>query len=102
MLSDLIRALEIVRNIMDNDSLSINEVLNEISNRGGVSREEILGKSKKENVIFLREGAYYIYRKKFDLKYKRIAYLTKRKNHATTLHGVKKIKDSFEIYRNKL
>ncbi len=102
MLSDLIKTLEIVKNLMNDDSLSIKNVINEISDRSGVPKEDILGKSRKENIIFLREGGYYIYRKKFKLYYQKIADLTKRENHTTIIHGVKAIKNGFEIYGKKL
>ncbi len=98
MLTDLIKALKIVNDLIDDESLSINDVIDRISDKSGVPKEHILGKSREESVVFLRQGAYYVYRERFNISYPNIAYLTKRQDHTTIMHGVKNIKNGFALY----
>ena len=101
MQSDLIKALGIVSELMRTNSLSEKDVVERISDRSRVSEEDILGRSRRESVVFLRQGAYYIWRKKFDLGYAEIGHLVHR-HHTTIMNGVRNIKKGLECYAGEL
>ena|SRR3989344_3014234 len=98
MQSDLVKALGITNELMKDNSLLANDVVSRISNRGGVFEEEIFGDSRRASVVYLRQGAYYIFRKKFLLGYAEIGSSMGR-HHTTIMNGVKRIKKGFERYR---
>ena len=103
----LIEALEVVREVMDDDSLTIRNVVDKVSGKSGKTVEEILGGSPKAEVVFLRHGVYYIFSERFKFSNGDIAYLTIRPgregtrgpdykvHHKTVMSGVKRIKRGF-------
>lgn len=97
MLEDLIKSLWIVKDLMDDSSLRVEDVIKIISLKGGASPEDILGKSRPESVVFLRQAAYYIYKEKFGMTYSDISRLT-NKDRSTVIYGVRNIKRKLKIY----
>lgn len=57
----------------------------------GIKQSEIKNQSRKERVAFARQVIMYLLRNILNLKYEEIAYLLKKKDHTTIIHGVDKI-----------
>ena len=100
MQSDLVKALGIVDELVGDDSLSTDNVVNRISDKSGVSGEEIFGDSRRASVVYLRQGAYYVFREKFGWGYAKIGHLMSR-HHTTIMSGVKRIKKGFNRYNGR-
>lgn len=57
----------------------------------GIRQSEIKNQNRKERVAFARQVIMYLLRNILNLKYEEIAYLLKKKDHTTIIHGVDKI-----------
>ncbi|MBI4983396.1 sigma-70 family RNA polymerase sigma factor [Candidatus Woesearchaeota archaeon] len=87
--SDLKQAIKVVQTLVKDESTTIENVLERISTEGNIPLERLLSQDRNENVSFLRLGAYFILREKFELSYLQIAKLTHRSDHTTVSHGYK-------------
>ena len=52
---------------------------------------QIKGSSRKQNIALARQVAMYLMRKRLNLNLEEVAFLIKRKDHTTVLHGSNKI-----------
>ena len=100
MQSDLLKALGITDELMKDNSLSADDVVSRISERSGISEEEIFGDSRRASVVYLRQGAYYVFREKFGWGYAEIGSSMGR-HHTTIMNGVKRIKKVFNRYNGR-
>lgn len=57
----------------------------------GVKPSEIIGKSKRQEFVIARQAAMYICRLKFGLSYPELGRIFGGRDHATVMHGIKKI-----------
>lgn len=57
----------------------------------GIKPSEIKNQNRKERVAFARQVVMYLLRNLINLKYEEIAFLLKKKDHTTIIHGVDKI-----------
>lgn len=96
-MSDYINAIRIVDKLMGDDSLTLDNIEEKISQESGAHIEQILGRSRKREIICLREALYYLYRERFKLSYPKIANLTNRSDHTTIMNGV----HTFAMYLEK-
>lgn len=67
-------------------------VLHAVAKHHGVNPDEILGKSRKKEIISARFEVFYRLRVDVHMSYEKIAILMKR-DHSSVLHGVYKMRD---------
>lgn len=73
------------------NSISPSDIIKTVCSYYEVSLSQIKGASRKEKVVLPRQVAMFILRRTLKLKFEEIAYLLKRKDHTTIMHGVDKI-----------
>lgn len=75
----------------DSVRVSPQEIIRVVSSYYDVNPSLIKKPSRKENVVLPRQVVMYLLRVNLQLKLEDIAYLLKRKDHTTVMHGVDKI-----------
>ena len=102
MQRDFIRALEVIKRVLGQHDLTLDGVVDRISQEADVPTAEILSHSRRESVVYLRLGAYYVLREKFGVSFPQIAARLGRDNHTTIIHGVRRIQYGLERYGDEL
>ncbi len=74
----------------NDEPVTIDEVLNEVSRSYGVSKEDILSKRKTGEIVFARQVSMYIIREISQLPYKTIGKMF-NKDHSTVIYTIDKI-----------
>jgi len=79
---------------------SPSDVVKTVCSYYNIKLSHIKGAGRSERLAVPRQVAMYLLRKELGLKFEEIAYILKRKDHTTIMHGVEKIssiviKDSF-------
>lgn len=69
-----------------------NDIIRAVSAYYDIKPSHIRGSSRKQNIVMARQIAMYLLRVKSGLNLDEVAFITKRKDHTTILHGVEKIK----------
>ena len=98
MIRDILFAIELTSKLLKDKDLKLNNVVERISQESTVPIEEILGKSRRQHIVTLRQTAYYVYRHRFGLTYSSIADLTNRLDHTTVMHGLKTMENYLQVY----
>lgn len=66
----------------------------------GIRPSQIKGQNRKERIAFVRQIIMYLLRYNLKLKFEEIAFLLKRKDHTTIIHGYEKIASL--LFKNQL
>ena len=82
---------------MNNDKCLM--IVNIVCNFYNVSKEDAISKLRKKDFVNCRHMIFYMCRKHTKMAYEKIGELVNR-NHATIMHGEKKIKNELEFYRD--
>lgn len=69
------------------------DVIHTVSAYYDLKPSHIKGPSRKQNIALARQIVMYLLRKRLHLNLEEVAFLTKRKDHTTVLHGVSKIEN---------
>lgn len=72
-------------------STSWQKILAQVALKLGTKPGEILGKSRRQDTVLARQVAMFICRLKFGLSYPEIGKIFGNRDHATVMHGIKKI-----------
>jgi len=72
--------------------VTVDEVLKTICSFYNIKINQLKSNSRVSNFVFPRQVAMYILREYLKMKQEEIAYLLKRKDHTTVIHGVEKIR----------
>lgn len=75
-----------------NKRVSPQDVIKTVCTYYNVRQSQLKSPVRAENISLPRQIAMYLLRKELGLKYEQIAYILKRKDHTTVLHGFEKIK----------
>lgn len=73
------------------EKITPQHVIKTICSYYNISPSQLKREGRKENVVLPRQIAMYILRTLLRLKFEEIAFLLKRKDHTTIMHGVDKI-----------
>lgn len=73
--------------------ISPQDIIKTVCNYYNVRRSQLKSPSRVETISLPRQIAMYLLRKELGLKFEQIAFLLKRKDHTTILHGFEKIKN---------
>ncbi len=71
--------------------LNLDDIIKTICSYYDIKQSHLKGPSRTDNVALPRQVAMYLLRTELGLKHAEIAYLLKRKDHTTIIHGVEKI-----------
>ncbi len=109
MLQDILNALKVIKILESEDFLTYDLVIKRVCevarDRCGieVSESDITEAARGvERISSLRMAAYYILRNRFELRYEKIALMSKRRTHATIMSGIKRIEGHLEQYRDQI
>ena len=73
--------------------VSLDKIVEEVSNIYNISQEDIYGKSRKAEIVQARQLSIYLAQLHTQLSVSKIGLLIGNKNHATVLHSIKAIKN---------
>ena len=68
------------------------DVIRAVANYYDVKASHIRGSERTENLAMARQITMYLLREEIRLKLEEIAFILKKKDHTTVIHGVNKIK----------
>lgn len=71
------------------------EVISVICKKMGLKNKDVVGKSRKAEIVKARHIAMYILREEMGIQLVRVAKLMGRNDHTTVMHAVEKIKGEF-------
>jgi len=77
--------------------VSLDKIVEEVSNKYNVKQEDIYGKSRKAEIVLARQLSIYLAQVHTQLSASKIGLLIGNKNHATVLHSIKTIKNRLKI-----
>lgn len=77
--------------------VSIDKIVEEVSNIYNVKQEDIYGKSRKAEIVLARQLSIYLAQVHTQLSVSKIGLLIGNKNHATVLHSIKTIKNRLKV-----
>lgn len=69
------------------------QVLLKVSERLGIKTSELIGKSRRQDLVMARQAAMLICRLKFGLSYSELGRIFGGRDHATVMHGIKKVQE---------
>tara|TARA_R100000655_G_scaffold55221_1_gene93266 strand:- start:17 stop:376 length:360 start_codon:yes stop_codon:yes gene_type:complete len=76
--------------------LALNNLLEIITRVYDIESHEIVGHSRKRQLVEVRQMCYYILRQYYKLTFKGIGQLFNNRDHATILHGCDRHKDDYQ------
>lgn len=76
------------------------EILARVAGHLGIEPEDILGKSRKPELVLARQLSMYMCRRRLGLSYPELGKLFGGKDHSTAIHAVKKIQSLADTDRN--
>ena len=78
---------------MDNNPLTIDDILNKVCSHFRVSIEEVSGKSRKHNLVVARQVSMYLAQKHTKMPASRIGKLIAGRDHSTVIHSCEKVEE---------
>ena len=84
-------------NCTETKPLTIDSIINKVCNYYHIDTSTIHTKTRKREVVQVRQVAMYLAKKYTDISSSKIGQLIGNKDHATVLHACKIIKDQVEI-----
>ena len=92
---DLTMAEQIVKRVIKFQSapITIDRIIEEACLHWGISQDEVFSKSRKANIVTVRQTAMYLAQKHTKMTASRIGLLIGGRNHATVLHAIGQIRD---------
>lgn len=96
---DIKLAEEALRSILPDEGIikiTPQKILERVSAYYNVSIDEILGHSKRQNIVMPRQIAMYLCHEMTDMSYKMIGLALGNRDHSTAIHGVDKIMEMIE------
>lgn len=82
---------------MDNRSLTVDDILEKVCNHFNVSQAAVNSKSRRQNVVEVRQLAMYFAQKYTKMPASRIGKLVGNRDHSTVIHSCSKIESRLKI-----
>ncbi len=73
------------------------EIINQVCSYYSISKEDIVSKSRKQDIILPRQVAMYLIRELYDLTFEKIGHLFGGKDHSTVMHSYEKIRTDIDL-----
>ena len=91
-------------NPKNNDEKYINpgNIINSVAKLYNVSNQDIIGTTRKKEIVNARHLIMYILKQIFNMPYKEIGMLLGNRDHTTVMNGVEKTKELIEKDKNLL
>ena len=104
---DLSLAYKIVGNLSDYEkkSITIDDIINKVSSYYGIEASAINTRSRKREVVLVRQVAMFLAKKYLDMSTSKIGQYVGNRDHATVLHACKTVAnlaDTDKQFRNEL
>ncbi len=95
---DLNMARHIVSNAtrVENKPITIDDIVSQVCAYCQVSREDIFSKSRKANIVEVRQISMYLAHKYTQLSTSKIGILIGNRNHTTVLHSIQVVEDQMQ------
>ena len=77
---------------------SATEMVKKICDKINITYEEMKSSTRIQEVVSARQSIWYIFNKEYGMTFTSISKIF-NKNHATIIHGVKKVEDELYLYR---
>lgn len=74
-------------------SVTIEKIIDTVCSYYGVSQEDVMSKTRKANIVLVRQLAMYLASKTTKMSTSKIGLYVGGRNHATVLHSIKQIQD---------
>ncbi len=78
-------------------TITVDNIVEEVSNHFCVRQEDIYGKSRKADIVLVRQLSMYLAQQHTKLTNSKIGILIGNRNHATVIHSVKTIKNRLKV-----
>lgn len=78
-------------------TITVDNIVEEVSNHFSVRQEDIYGKSRKADIVLVRQLSMYLAQQHTKLTNSKIGILIGNRNHATVIHSVKTIKNRLKV-----
>lgn len=82
---------------VENKPITVDLILEKVCGYFNVKQEDIFTKSRKQNIVQVRQIAMYLAQKHTDLSSGRIGALIGKRNHATVLHSVNQVEGRIHV-----
>ncbi len=84
---------------VDNNPLTIDEILEKVCQHYHVAPEDVSGKSRKRDFVVARQVSMYLAQKHTKMPASRIGKLIAGRDHATVLHSCEKVEERMKVDR---
>ena len=81
----------------ENKPLSVEDIINKVCEHYRIDSSAIHAKTRKREIVQVRQIAMYLAKKHTDTSFSKIGKLIGNKDHATVLHACKIVKDQVEV-----
>ncbi len=90
-------ALKEIEPEKDEKVISINEIIERVCSYYKITKEQIISKSRKKEIILPRQIAMYLIRDMLNAPYKKISYQFDNKHHSSIINSVNKIELELKV-----
>ncbi len=99
---DLAMAEQIIRRNMKRQvrTVTIDDILKSVCSHWKVSQEDVFSKSRKANIVLVRQTAMYLAQVHTKLTNSKIGMFIGGRNHATVIHAIQQIKDRIDTNKD--
>ena len=84
---------------VDNHPLTIDDILEKVCNHFGVSQQNVFGKSRKRDLVQVRQVSMYLAQKYTKMPASRIGQLIGGRDHSTVLHSCSAVEQRLKVDR---
>ena len=84
---------------VDNNPLTIDEILEKVCQHYHVAPEDVSGKSRKRDFVVARQVSMYLAQKHTKMPASRIGKLIAGRDHSTVLHSCEKVEERMKVDR---
>lgn len=82
---------------VDNQPLTIDDILERVCNHYGVNQQQAMGKSRKRDLVLVRQVSMYLAQKYTKMPASRIGQLIGGRDHSTVLHSCNTIEQRLKV-----
>jgi chromosomal replication initiator protein len=83
--------------IIENKPITVDEIITKVCEHYKIDESVLHTKSRKREIVQIRQVAMYLAKKHTDISTSKIGYLIGKRDHATVIHACKIMKDLVEI-----
>ncbi len=80
-------------NVRPERTVTVDNIVEKVSDHFSIRQEDVYGKSRKADIVLVRQLSMYLAQRHTKLTNSKIGILIGNRNHATVIHSIKTIKD---------